>query len=409
MIKINQQKIEETLTRGVEEIFERESLEKKLKSGKQLRVKFGIDPTGPKIHIGRAFQFWKLRDFQEMGHKIILIIGDFTALIGDASDKQAMRKVLTEKEIKENLKNYLVQIGKILDMKKVEVRYNSQWFQKMKIKDFVSLQMIFTAQQTIQRRNFKERWDEGKPIGLHELDYPLFQGYDSVAIKSDIEIGGSDQLFNLQAGREIQKYFEQKPQDIMTSKMLNGLDGRKMSTSWGNVITILDESQDMYGKVMSMKDELIDEYFELATRLSEEEIEKIKKSSDNPRDIKARLAKEIVKMYHGEKKAQVAEEEFNKIFRNKELPTDISVFKTNKKEYFILDLLCDSGLVFSKKEARRLVEAGAVEIVKLQILKPFSPDEIKEKITDWKKNVDLKNGMVIRVGNRRFVKINLIK
>ena len=246
MIKINQQKIEETLTRGVEEIFERESLEKKLKSGKQLRVKFGIDPTGPKIHIGRAFQFWKLRDFQEMGHKIILIIGDFTALIGDASDKQAMRKVLTEKEIKENLKNYLVQIGKILDMKKVEVRYNSQWFQKMKIKDFVSLQMIFTAQQTIQRRNFKERWDEGKPIGLHELDYPLFQGYDSVAIKSDIEIGGSDQLFNLQAGREIQKYFEQKPQDIMTSKMLNGLDGRKMSTSWGNVITILDESQDMY-------------------------------------------------------------------------------------------------------------------------------------------------------------------
>ena len=160
---------------------------------------------------------------------------------------------------------------------------------------------------------------------------------------------------------------------------------------------------------MSMKDELIDEYFELATRLSEEEIEKIKKSSDNPRDIKARLAKEIVKMYHGEKKAQVAEEEFNKIFRNKELPTDISVFKTNKKEYFILDLLCDSGLVFSKKEARRLVEAGAVEIVKLQILKPFSPDEIKEKITDWKKNVDLKNGMVIRVGNRRFVKINLIK
>ena len=183
MTDTNSQKIEEILTRGVEEIFEKDSLTKKLQSGKQLRIKFGIDPTGPKIHIGRAFQFWKLRDFQDLGHKIVLIIGDFTAQIGDASDKQAMRQVLTEKEIKENLKDYLNQIGKILDLKKVEIRYNSEWFKKMKVKDFVTLQMIFTAQQTIQRRNFKERWDEGKPIGLHELDYPLFQGYDSVAVK----------------------------------------------------------------------------------------------------------------------------------------------------------------------------------------------------------------------------------
>ena len=396
MTDTNSQKIEEILTRGVEEIFERESLEAKLKSGKQLRIKFGIDPTGPKIHIGRAFQFWKLRDFQDLGHKIVLIIGDFTAQIGDASDKQAMRKVLTEKEIKENLKDYLKQISKILNLRKVELHYNSEWFKKMKVMDFVSLQMIFTAQQTIQRRNFKERWDSAKPIGLHELDYPLFQGYDSVAIKSDVEIGGSDQLFNLQAGREIQKYFKQKPQDIMTSKMLNGLDGRKMSTSWGNIITIFDAPQDMYGKVMSMKDEQIDEYFEIATRLLKEEIENIKKSSNNPRDVKAVLAREIVKMYHGEKEAQKAEEEFDKVFRNKELPTDIPVFQTDKNNYFVLDLLFDAKLSSSKNEAKRLVEGGGVEI---QI------GEKKEKISDWKKEIILEDGMIIKVGNRKFVKI----
>jgi tyrosyl-tRNA synthetase len=398
MIDTTSQKIDEILTRGIEEIFEKESLIKKLQSGKQLRIKFGIDPTGPKIHIGRAFQFWKLKDFQEMGHKIVLIIGDFTAQIGDASDKQAMRKVLTEKEIKGNLKHYLAQIGKILDMKKVELNYNSRWFGKMKIKDFVSLQMIFTAQQTIQRRNFKERWDGGKPIGLHELDYPLFQGYDSVMVKSDVEIGGSDQLFNLQAGREIQKFFKQEPQDIMTSKMLNGLDGRKMSTSWGNIITIVDDPQDMYGKVMSMKDELIDEYFELATRLPREEINQIKKSLNNPRDIKARLAKEIVEMYHGEKKAELAEEEFNKVFRNKELPTDMPVFETNKKQYFVLDLLFETKLALSKNEAKRLVEGGGVETI---------IGDKKEKITDWKKEVSLGDGMIIKVGHRKFVKIKL--
>lgn len=400
MVKVDEQKIEEILSRGVEEIIERESLEAKLKSGKQLRVKHGIDPTGPKIHIGRAFQFWKLRDFQELGHKIILIIGDFTATIGDASDKQAMRKPLTEKEIKENMKDYKKQIGKILDMKKVEVRYNGEWFNKMKVKDFVSLQMLFTAQQTIQRRNFKERWDSGKPIGLHELDYPLFQGYDSVMVKADIETGGSDQLFNLKAGREIQKMFKQKSQDIIAFKMLDGLDGRKMSTSWGNIITIVDDPKNMYGKIMSMKDELIDEYFELATRLSNEEIEKIKKSSDNPRDIKAVLAKEIVALYHGKTEAKKAEEEFNKIFRNKELPSDIPVFQIPKgypkNNYFVLDLLFDAKLSSSKNEAKRLVEGGGVEV---QI------GDKKERITDWKKEINLEDGMIIKVGSRRFVKI----
>lgn len=389
MAKIDQQKIDEILTRGVEEIFEKESLLKKLHSGKQLRIKHGIDPTGPRIHIGRAFQFWKLKDFQDLGHKIVLIIGDFTAHIGDASDKDAMRKVLTQKEIKENMKDYAKQIGKILDMRKVEVRYNSEWFKKMKVLDFVDIQMIFTAQQLIQRRNFKERWDSGKPIGAHELDYPLFQGYDSVAVKADVETGGSDQLFNLQAGREIQKYFKQTQQDIITMKMLNGLDGRKMSTSWGNIITIFDNSQDMYGKVMSMRDELIPEYFELATRLPEKEITEIKKMP-NPRDQKARLAKEIVKMYHGEKEAEKAEQEFNKVFRNREFPSEIEEFSFDLPKDIVY-ILVNTKIASSKSDAWRLVNQGAVKFNDKGIKDPH--DQIVE------------DG-VIKVG-RRFAKIKI--
>jgi len=397
MPKVDQQKIKEILNRGVDEIIDKNNLERKLKSGKQLRIKHGIDPTGPKIHIGRAMQFWKLKDFQDLGHKIVLIIGDFTAQIGDASDKQAMRKVLTENEIKENMKDYANQIGKILDMKKVEVRYNSEWFKKMKVRDFVSLQMIFSAQQIIQRRNFKERWDDGKTIGFHELDYPIFQGYDSVMVKADIETGGTDQLFNLQAGREIQKHFNQTPQDIMTLKMINGIDGRKMSTSWGNIITIIDEASEMFGKVMSMSDDLISEYLEVATRLPFEEIEKIK-NLQNPRDQKSILAKEIVKMYHGEKEAIIAEEEFNKVFRNKETPTDIPFFETSKNIYSILELLFEAKLSSSKNEAKRLVEGGGVKIIN---------GDKEEKIIDWKKEINLKNGMIIKVGSRKFIKIKI--
>lgn len=397
MTDTNPKKIQEILIRGVEGIVNREGLEKKLLSGKQLRIKHGIDPTGPKIHLGRAGQFWKLKEFQDLGHKIVLIIGDFTAKIGDASDKTAMRKSLTDKEIKANIKDYGKQIGKILNMKKVELKHNGQWFKKMKVGDFAKLQMIFTAQQLIQRRNFKERWDKGSPIGAHELDYPIFQGYDSVMVKADVETGGADQLFNLQAGREIQKHFKQEPQDIITLKMLNGSDGRKMSTSWGNIITIIDEPNDMFGKIMSMKDELIGEYLELATRLSDEEISKIK-NLPNPRDQKAILAREIVRIYHGEKAAEIAEKEFDKVFKNKEIPSEIVIFETNKKSYPILSLLCDSGLAESKNEAKRLVEGGAIEA---------ETNEQKTKISDWRREVEIINGMVVRAGKRKFVKIKL--
>lgn len=396
----NPQKISDLLTKRVENIIEKKSLLKKLKSGKQLRVKHGIDPTGPKIHLGRAVPLWKLREFQELGHQIILIIGDFTAQIGDASDKQAMRRPLTEEEVKENMRDYSNQIGKILDMKKVELHYNSEWLNKLTIKDLLSLSMKFTVQRMIQRKNFKERWEAKKPIGVHELTYPLFQGYDSVAIKADIEIGGSDQLFNLQVGREIQKLFGQLPQDIMTVKMLPALDGRKMSTSWGNTISITEKPEEMYGKIMSLQDNLIPLYFELCTLLPLKETKKIEKflrdKKINPRDLKAKLAREIVGLYHGKEAAEMAEEEFNRIFRKKEIPDKIPIFITSKKIYPLIQLLFDSKLVSSKSEAKRIILQGGVKI----------NGEVEK---DWKTKIEPKERMIIQIGKRKFIRINIKK
>lgn len=393
-INTDKNKIQEILSRGVEEVFVKRHLESQLKSGKKLRIKLGIDPTGPKIHIGRAIVLWKLRAFQDLGHTIILIIGDFTALVGDASDKQDTRKQLTDKEIKENMKNYKSQLGLILNMKKIELRYNSEWLSKMNLKDILELAMHFTAQQMIQRRNFKERWNEAKPIGIHELFYPLLQGVDSVAIKADVELGGFDQLFNLKTGRDIQKINNQEPQDIMVLKMLDGTDGRKMSTSWGNVINITDEPNDMYGKIMSIKDELIEQYFEFCTNLvvNKEEI------NSNPRNAKAKLAKEIVRIYHNEKEANKAEQEFSKVFKKGGVPDKIKKFKTKQKEYPILDLLKDSSLVKSKAEAKRVVMGGGVSLI------------IKGKsrvVKDWQEKIMLENGMIIQKGKRGFVKIGI--
>ena len=405
-VKINTdpKKTKEILERGIEQVIDKKNLLKKLKSGKKLRIKLGIDPTGPKIHLGRAIQLWKLRNFQDLGHQIVFIIGDFTGQIGDASDKQAMRKPLTEEEIKENLRTYKKQIGKILDLKKVEFHRNSEWLSKLKIKDFLSLAMSFTAQQMIQRRNFRERWEQNKPIGLHELSYPLLQGYDSVMIKADVEIGGFDQLFNLKMGREMQRIFGQPPQDIMTSQMLYGLDGRKMSTSWGNVINITDNPREMYGKIMSMKDELIEDYLKLTTRFPLKKIEKIKKDLKeeklNPKEAKSILAKEIIKMYHSKKAGETAEKEFNRVFREKKLPLKIPVFKSSKKSLPILDLLTKANLASSKNEAKRLILQGGVSIrIKNQEL----------RIKDWRQDIKLKNGMILQVGKRKFLKIRLVK
>jgi len=395
---LKEEKINNLLSRGVEEIIERDSLIKKLKSGKKLRIKHGIDPTGPKIHLGRALQFWKLKEFQDLGHQVVLIIGDFTALIGDASDKSSQRRPLSEKEIKENMKDYQKQIGKILDLKKTEIHRNSEWHNKTSLKEIIKIAQYFTAQQMIHRRNFQERWEKGNPISIAELLYPILQGIDSLKIKADVEIGGSDQLFNLKVGREIQEMFAKEPQDIMTLELLPGLDGEKMSTSKGNTINILDPAKEMFGKLMSMKDEMIEVYLKLYPSLSEEEKEELlnllKNKSVNPRDIKEKLAFSITKLYWGEKEAQKAKEDFEIIFRKKEIPNEISIFLTNKIKYPILDLLFDAKLAKSKSEAKRLILQKGVEI----------DNQLKK---DWKEIVEIKDGMVIKVGKRNFVKIKI--
>lgn len=390
----NNQKIEKVLERGTEKIIDREHFKDALFCGKKLRIKHGIDPTGDKIHLGRATQLWKLREFQDLGHKVVLIFGDFTARIGDPSDKPEGRKGLSENEIKKNLENYLKQIGKILDIQKTEIRHNSEWFSKMNIGDFLRLANNFSVQQLIHRRNFKARWENKKPIALTEICYPLLQGYDSVMVEADAELGGYDQLFNLKMGRIIQQIFGQMPQDIVTLKMLPGLDGRKMSTSWGNVVNILDEPYDMYGKLMSMADQMMPIYFEMCALALPEELLAINKKlkSENPRDIKSDLAKKIVMLYWGEKSALGAQKEFERVFKDKKQPSDIRKFFVPKKEYPIVDLIKGLHFAQSKSEAKRLIDQGGVRID-------------GEKITDTKKIIKTREGMIVQAGKLNFAKL----
>jgi len=387
--------IKNLLERNTEDILVRSHLEKALKVGKKLRIKFGTDPTGPKIHLGRAIPLWKLREFQDLGHQIVLIIGGFTAQIGDPSDKLAKRPFLSAKQIRINMQNYEKQLGMILDMKKVEIHNNNDWLGKMSAGTLTRLAEVFSVQQMLSRRNFRDRYKDGVEIELRELLYPIFQGYDSVRIKADVEIGGFDQLFNLTAGRDLQKYYEQKPQDIITTKMLLGLDGRKMSTSWGNVVNITDPPEEMFGKIMSMRDEMISDYFMLCTRLPEEKIAQIKKELSqgaNPRDYKAQLASEIVALYQGVSKARKAEEEFEKIFKDKGKPTNIPSFKLTVDSLKLIDLLDNLKLIPTKSEGRRLIEQGAVQL-----------DDKVEK--QWDKEVKIKSGMILQVGKRKFARI----
>ncbi len=376
--------IKNILNRNVVEIIEKDHLEERLKKDGGLRVKLGIDPTGPKIHLGRAIALWKLRQFQEQGHQIVLIIGDFTAIVGDASDKENARPQLAKAEIKENMKHYRKQIGKILDLKKTEFHYNSEWLSKIKFEELVRLASLFTVQQLVNRRNFKERFESGAIIGFHEFLYPLMQGYDSVAVSADVEIGGTDQLFNLLAGRKIQEFYGQEPQDVMTLQMLEGLDARKMSTTYGNVVNIIDEPNDMFGKIMSMKDDLIVKYFNLATNLDAGKIHGI-----NPFEAKKELALEIVKIYHGKKAAEDALRRFINVFQKGELPEDMLSFEIEKGE-ILCDVLIKNNLVSSKSEFRRLMKEGVVEF----------DGGIGEDI-----GFKIKNSGVAKIGKEKFAKI----
>ncbi len=367
--------IEELLTRNVEDIIVREELEKKLKSGKKLRIKLGIDPTNPDIHIGRAATLWKLRAFQDLGHQITLVIGTFTGVIGDASDKDSERPMQERKTIEANMKSYAEQIGKILDMKKVEVFYNGDWFDKMPLQEFFKLTQLFTIQQMTERENFALRIEAGKPVGIHETLYPMLQGYDSVVMKTDVEVGGTDQLFNILAGRVVQKAYGMEPQNVMTFHLLEGTDGRKMSSSWGNCIYITDEPVEMYGKVMTVNDELIPAYFRMCTDVPMQQIEALEKAMagvayedshlatfsgvTNPRDAKASLARSIVARYHGNEAAEEAELTWNKQFREGNKPEKIETVTVKKGA--AIEVIA-KAFDISNSEARRLMSQGGVKV-----------------------------------------------
>lgn len=387
----DRQKIEELLTRGVEEVVELEHLKKRLLSGERLRVKLGIDPTSPNIHIGRAIILWKLREFQDLGHKAIFIVGDFTGQIGDTSDKESERPMLSEEEVKKNMRTYFKQAYKILNKHNIETRYNSQWLGKLGFIEIGKMADKFGLREVSARELIKKRLNAGKRVSSREVLYPLMQGYDSVAVKADIELGGTDQRFNLLAGRTIQPIYGQNPQDIVIMKFpLLGLDGRKMSSSWGNVINITDEPDDIFGKVMSISDDLIVHYFDMATRIPTEEVEKVKESierGENPKDAKIRLAFEIVKMYHGEKEAAKARDEWERVFSKGELPSEI---KEVEGKGILMQTTVMTGIIPSNSEFKRLVDQGAIKIN-------------NEIVKDWQ--VKDKPGDIVQVGPRRFVKI----
>lgn len=401
MEKELEKQIEEILTRGVSEVIDCENLQKKLLSGEKLRIKFGTDPTSPNIHLGRAVPLLKLRDLQQLGHQIVFLIGDFTGVIGDTSDKESERPMLEKAAVEKNMQTYFEQAGKLLDMEKVEVVHNSDWLGKLTYSEICEQANIFSLSEFIARDNIRRRLDKGTRISLRELMYPLMQGYDSVVLKADVELGGTDQRFNLLAGREMQKHYGQKPQDVLMTNLIEGLDGRKMSSSWGNTINLTDDANTMFGKVMSMGDELICKYFVHCTRVEMKEIEKIeidmKNNELNPRDAKLRLAGEIVEIYHGKEAARQAREFFINTFSKKEIPTEISEFKISSEEIKLTELLVQSGNAKSLSDARRKIEQGGV-----------SCDD--EKLTDAQMLIgESFNGKVLKVGKMGFVKIGFEK
>ena len=390
MKKIRGEKtIDEILKRGVENIYpSKEELRKVLLSGKVLSIYNGIDPTAPTLHIGHGSTLLKLREFQDLGHNITLLIGDFTGRIGDPTDKASARKQLSVKEVKENLKLYTKQAGKILDMKKVKVKFNSKWLGKLSFEDALSLASEFTLQQMIERDMFEKRIKEGQPIFLHEFFYPLMQGYDSVVMNVDMEIGGNDQTFNMLIGRTMMKT-RGKEKYVLTTKLLTDPTGKKMGKSEGNMVTLADTSEDMFGKVMSWPDSLMSLAFEICTRMPLDDIEKAIKG--NPKEAKMRLAREIVKIYHGEKAAGKAKENFINTFQKKEIPKEIPKIKLNEGEK-LMEALVREKILGSKNDFRRLILEGAV----LDLVS-------QNKITD--PNLVPKKGSKFKIGKKKFIEI----
>lgn len=387
------EKLDELLSRGVVELIHEVDLRKKLESGQRLRVKLGIDPTSPNLHIGRTVPLLKLRDFQELGHQVVFIVGDFTAVIGDTSDKDSERPMLAREVIEENKRAYLEQVGKLIDLDAAEFRYNSEWLEPLGYREIGEHADCFSVADFIARDNIARRLRAGTRVSLREVLYPLMQGYDSVAIEADVELGGTDQRFNLLAGRTLQERYGQEPQNlVITGPIVPGLDGRKMSSSWGNTINLTAEPVDMYGKVMSMLDEDIVTYFTLCTRVPLGEVEEVRAELErggNPRDAKMHLAREIVTLYHDAEAARGAEEAFVATFQRGVLPEDVAEVAREAGETYA-NALVRAGFVTSKSELTRLLRDGGVHDAateeKLQAL-PETP------------------GATLRLGKRRFVKL----
>jgi len=389
-INTDPKKIEEVLSRGVEQILPKKEDLKRLMQKRKIRLYLGIDPTAPKLHLGHSITLRKLQEFADLGHEAILVIGTGTVLAGDPSLRLKARPLMTEREVIRNIQTWKRQAGKILDFSKVKIKYNGDWLLKLKLVDIIKIASQISALKLFQREMFQRRIKMGQTVLTHETLYPLLQGYDSVFLDVDLEIGGTDQIFNMLIGRELMQKMKNKEKFVLTCPMVLGIDGRPMSKTSGNCIWIEDSPNQMFGKIMSISDDLVFDYFKLLTRVSLVEIEKSKKLK--PRDAKVKLAKEIIKIYHGEEASWKAEREFNRIFKEKKLPTRIPQIKIEEKTFNILDLLVKTKLVSSKSEAKRLILQKGVKI----------GGEIQD---DWRKIIKIRKGMVLQVGKRRFLKL----
>lgn len=404
MVITDEKNINNFLERGVSAIYpSKEFLREKMLEGKRLSIYMGIDPTGPNLHIGHMICLKKLSEFQKLGHKIIFLIGSFTAMIGDPTGKVSIRKQLTREDVLENCKKYKEQASVYLDFNgenAVEIKYNSDWHDKLSFKDVVELSSNFTVSQMLERDMFQERIKKDQPIGLHEFLYPLMQGYDSVAMDVDGEIGGNDQIFNMLAGRDLMKSLKNKEKFVIAMKLLTDVTGKKMGKSEGNMISLNDTSKDMFGKIMSWTDGMILSGFDLCTNITTEQIEKYKQDLDNganPRDLKIILAEEVLKIYFGDEVAKQEVNNFISQFSEKKLPTDINEFKIIENNLKIIDLIFVTKLVESKTQARLMIEQGAVKV--------YDKDEKMRKITDINEIIDIDNENIIQVGKLKYIKL----
>ncbi len=392
----------QTIRRGASEIIDagefEELLKESIKANRPLKVKAGFDPTAPDLHLGHTVLLQKMKQFQDLGHQAIFLIGDFTGMIGDPTGKSQTRKNLSEEEVRQNAETYLDQVYKILDKTKTRVVYNSEWMKQMSPADMIRLTGKYTVARMLERDDFQKRFSSQQPISIHELLYPLVQGYDSVALEADIELGGTDQKFNLLVGRDLQRAYGQKPQQILTVPLLEGLDGvQKMSKSLGNAVGIAEAPNEMFGKIMSISDELMWKYYELLSDLPTAELAQMREEAQsgklNPKDAKVRLGKELTARYHSEAEGRAAVDEFENVFKNKNLPEDMPVLPTWSGEpRSVCNVLADTGLTDSVSAARRLIKQGAVSID-------------GEKISDEKFQLEGEREALIKVGKKRFLKI----